>query len=279
MKVLQVAFILASLFLDTTSYALDPPKVVYRISSRAPADVFSSGFPAEGDDIDLLRYVAGTSVIDGTSAYISTTQISRHAIAIAAIFSQAYPSVPVYIYLVRPTENFYSVAASLRFARDALPNPEVREQASAIALATQGQENGHWAARGGIRLEQIAGVRRFFWDNGHSRLGELLRNHYYLFMPAAISHLPMPVHNATVAAAYVAEEPLSAGFMSAAIANMGCDQQPRQCRKAFASQCLSVNPMTFKALRSRTVAKMMASGILTSSVSGQLLSVPGHDEL
>lgn len=279
MHVFRVTFVLLSLFTGSASYAFDPPNTVYRISSRAPADVFSSGFPAEGDDQDLLRYVSGTSVVDGTSAYISTTQISAYAIAIAATFSQAYPAIPIYIYGVRPTENFHNVEVSLRYAQEALPNPEVREQVSAIALATEGQEIGHWAARGGIRPEQIQGAARFYWDNGRSRVGELIRNPDYLFMPAATSHFPMPVHDATVAAAYVAEALHGVGFLLAAIANMGCDQPPGQCRKAFASHCLNVHPMSFRALRSETVAKMIAAGVLTSSVSGQLLGEWGLNEL
>ncbi|MEE8659051.1 hypothetical protein CGLAMM_00030 [Acetobacteraceae bacterium EV16G] len=280
MNVFRAAFVLLALFTGSASYALDPPGRVYRVSSRAPADVFTSGFPAEGNDLDLLRYVSGASVVDGTSAYISTTQISRHAVAFAMIFARAFPTVPVYIYLVRPTENFYSVAASMRYAQEVLPNPEVREQVSAVALATRGQENGHWAARGGISPEQIFGVRRFYWDDGSPpRLGDLIQNANYLFMPPATNHSPMPVHNATVTAAYVAEAVHSVEFLPAAVANMGCDQSPRQCRKAFASHCIPVHPISFAQLRSKTVAKMITSGILMGSTSGQLLVEPGHDEL
>ncbi len=77
-------------------------------------------------------------------------------------------------------------AASLRFAQDALPSPEVREQAIAISLATQGQENGHWAARGALPLSQILGVRRFFYNDGYPVLRDLIRNNNYLYMPATI---------------------------------------------------------------------------------------------
>lgn len=280
MHVFRTAFVLPALFTGSASYALDPPDVVYHISSRAPADVFLSGFPAEGDDLDLLRYISGASVVDGTSAYVPSTQIARHAVVFALIFARTFPTVPFYIYLVRPTENFYSVEASMRFAQEALPNPEVREQVRAVALATQDLENGHWAARGGISPEQIIGVERLYWGDGSPpRLGDLVRNADYLFQPAATNHFPMPVRNATVAAAYVAEARYSVEFLPAAVANMGCDQSPRQRRKAFASHCIPVNPISFKQLRSRTVAKIIASGILMGSASGQLLAVSGRDGL
>lgn len=276
---IKTFLVLSSLIFASTSYAIDPPKVVYRVSSRAPEDVFASGFPAEGNDRDLLRYVSGASTHTGTSAYISTTQWLMQAYRFSALFLQVYPGVPVYIYSVRPTENFYSVAASLRYAREVLPNPEVRQQASAIALATQGQEDGHWAARGGIAPEQILGGRRFYWNHGYLGLGETIQNDRYFFLPPVISNFPMPIQNATVADAYAAEESHGVGFMTYPYADMGCDQRPRQRKAVGASHCLKVQRFSFRELRFRTVAKMIATGILSGATTGQLLSVPGHDEL
>ncbi|MEE8659040.1 hypothetical protein [Sorlinia euscelidii] len=134
--------------------AVETPLVVYRLAGLPPAIMFEFGFEADGNDADLLRYAAGTPAPGQPTAYLGTLDSYEAALQAARRTLQFAPGFPVYIYAIRPTNNFYSVETSLQYARDHLPNPEAREQAADLLLATPGHMSGpHAAIFGGTDYE------------------------------------------------------------------------------------------------------------------------------
>lgn len=92
--------------------------------------MFEFGFEADGNDADLLRYAAGTPAPGQPTTYVGTLDSYEAALHAAWRTLKYAPGFPLYIYAIRPTNNFYSVETSLQYARDHLPNPEAREQAA-----------------------------------------------------------------------------------------------------------------------------------------------------
>lgn len=70
-------------------------------------------------------------------------------------------------------------------------------------------------------------ARRVYLDHGTLVTGEYTVNLNYLYLPSVTNPGPMPVHNAIVAAANVAEQPQSVFFLPASVNDMGC-QKPSQ---------------------------------------------------
>lgn len=281
MKLFPATLLVASTLFCSASYAIDPPERVYKVSFRPPETTFINGFIALGRDRDFVRFVSGASTRDDSTAYVSSLATWHHASYVVEATARRNPERPIYVYYIRPTENFHNVEESLLFARDILPNGRARQQVNDLWLATRGWTPGSWTATAAIAGDQISGVRRYYWNNGDPYFGAYTVNPNYYYLPPEASRGPMPVHNVTVEVAEVAEDAHGAGFMPAAAANMACDAQPqRQCHVSAQTRlCPPVERLSFSTLRSRTIARLIASGILLSTTSGQLLSVPGHDEL
>ncbi|MEE8659044.1 hypothetical protein CGLAMM_08180 [Acetobacteraceae bacterium EV16G] len=279
MKRLLAALLVASGFLTTQSHAAPPPEKVYKVSFQPPETTFSSGFVTVGHDRDLIRYVSGASTEDDSTAYVSTIDLWYDVSLISEEAARRNPERPIYVYEIRPTENFFNVEESLLLARDLLPPGAAREQVNDLWLATRHWTEGAWAATAAIAGDQISGVRRYFWNNNRPYFGPFEANPNYYFLPPGVSRGPMPVRNATVDAADVAEEAHGVGFVPAAIANMACDAQPQVRVNAKRRLCPPYEHLPFSTLHARTIARLIAPGILMGSVSGQLRAVPGHDEL
>lgn len=259
------------------AFAVDTPLVVYRLAGLPPAIMFEFGFEADGKDADLLRYAAGTPAPGQPTAYLGTLDTYEAALHAAWRTLEYAPGFPLYIYAIRPTNNFYSVETSLQYARDHLPNPEAREQAADLLRATP--RTHEWAARDNIRGDQIMSARRVYLDHGTLFTGEYMVNLNYLYLPPVTNPGPMPVHNASVATANVAEEAQSVFFLPASVNDMGCQKPPQHFSAARTGVCPPLTRLSFDKLRTKFVGRLDASGILSSTVSGQLRSVPGHDEL
>lgn len=279
MKFLKAIIALASTWLATLSFAEDTPDVVFRVNLSPPETIFREGFTAEGHDRDLLHYVSGMSITQHNEAYVATTSSLPNAMALCSECDEEVFAGPLYIYYIRPTENFYSVSDSIRFAQIMLPSPDVRREIDTIWRATRGKMIYCWAAHAAISTDQIKGVRQFHWNHGHPTLGALERNPNYVGDKPRASAYPMPIQNATVEAAFVAPQPHGVGFEAAAIVNMLHGPQ-YQRRASFKSpQCRTLQRMTFPKLRAKNITRLIVSGILMGSKSGQLRSVPGYDEL
>ncbi|UYH51956.1 hypothetical protein N5W20_03625 [Candidatus Kirkpatrickella diaphorinae] len=279
MKRLTAALLIASAAFASAGYAIDPPDMVYKVSYRPPETTFLNGFVAVGRDRDVVRFASGASTRDSSTAYVSTLDSWHHVSYVVESTARRNPELPIYIYYARPTENFFNVEESLLFARDVLPSGAARRQVNDLWLATRGWTQGSWVATAAIAGDQISGARRYYWNNGDPYYGAYIVNWNYYYLPPEVSRGPMPVHNATVDAAEVAEEAHGVGFMPAAVANMACDAQPRRLGNAQTQRCPTVESLSFDTLRTKAIAKLIASGILVSALPAQLVSEAGHDEL
>lgn len=279
MKLLTAVLLAASSLLIPRSHAMTPPDKVYKVSFQPPETVFNAGFISSGHDRDLIRFVSGASTEDNSTAYIATIDLWYDVSLISEEAARRNPERPVYVYVIRPTENFFNVEESLLFARDILPSGPVREQVDDLWRATQRWSEGAWAATAAIAGDQISGVRKYFWNNNRPYFGSFEANPNYYFLPPEVSRGPMPVRNATVDAADVAEEAHGDGFVPAAVVNMSCGARPQRRASAQTRLCPPVESLSFSTLHTKTIAKLIAPGVLMGSTTGQLLSVPGHDEL
>lgn len=55
------------------AHAATAPKYIYHLSTVMPMSIFQTGFSSPGDNDDLLPYVSGKSIKDGSASYISAT--------------------------------------------------------------------------------------------------------------------------------------------------------------------------------------------------------------
>lgn len=279
MKLLTAALLIATTLSAPMSFAQHPPDRVFKVSVQPPETVFNTGFISSGHDRDLIRYVSGASTSDSSTVYISTVEWMFDVSAICRGIARRHPAQPVYVYHIRPSDNFFEVEQSLALARDALPSGDAREELNDLWLATRHWTRGSWAASAAIAGDQIFGAQRYYWNDGHLSFGPLIVNSNYYYDQPDVSHRPMPVRNATVEEAVVAEDPHGAGFIPGAIVPDGCNAQPRRLSATPSTSCLPLKRVSLSSLYSKTIAKMIAADILTGSSSGQLWSVPGHDEL
>jgi hypothetical protein len=109
--------LVALLFFSLCVQADDFPSTVYRVDVRDPLGdwMFQRGFQPPGHNTDLLAHVAGISVLNGSSGFVSTTDhyLAAEQIAISRL-QQGNPLV--WIYEIRAADNFYEVNASLHQA-------------------------------------------------------------------------------------------------------------------------------------------------------------------
>jgi hypothetical protein len=105
------------LFYGLSAQADDLPSMVYRVDVRDPVVDwrFQQGFLPAGQNDDLVAHVAGVSVLNGGSAFVSTTDHRRVAEQIAIARLQQGNSL-VWIYEIRASDSFYEVNASLHHA-------------------------------------------------------------------------------------------------------------------------------------------------------------------
>lgn len=279
MKLLTAALLIASTAFASAGYAIDPPVMVYKVSYRPPETTFLNGFVAVGRDRDFIRFASGASTRDNSTAYVSTLDSWHHVSYVVESTARRNPELPIYIYYVRPTENFFNVEESLLFARDVLPPGPAWRQVDDLWRATHHWTEGAWAATAAIAGDQISGARRYYWNDDRPYFGSFISNPNYYILPPEVSRRPLSVRNASVEAAEVAEAAHGVGFVPAAVVNMACDSQSQRLGTSRTRPCPPVDRLSFGTLRTKTIAKLIVSGALMGSTSGQLRSEPGHDEL
>lgn len=260
MKLRYALALITILFAPQISHAQDPIVAVFRFSGRPPADVFANGFPAAGNDNDLLRFASGASLEDQTSAYIPTTTSMMFALDLYRRFHQYHPDTEIYLYAIRPTNNFHSLSISLHWAMTVLPDPAARREAQTLLLSRQ--RFHEWVAVGGITPNQIGGAQRLRVVNGSVWADPPVRNPNYEFLPPSASLNPLPFHEAVYQEVQLADGAISMFLLPASLNNMGCDGAPQSSKVAPDVSCLPTQKLSFEALRSKTIAGMIASDVL-----------------
>lgn len=278
MKSKAAISLIATLMLTASGYA-KPPPVTYRLSICAPGLVFAHGFTARGQNYDFLSYISGESIDRDTSGYLVSTSSLNGAINLLRRRLSTHPTERYYLYTARPTSNFYNVARSLDYARDNLPDSPAREQVNTLWLTTNWHREEYWVARDRISPDQILGGQTISIDGRFVHFGDYIQNPDYIYAPPVVSRRLLPIRDNTVGEVYVAEDETSADFVPAGVDNMVCEASPQRSAAPRSEQCLTTTKLTFSQLLTKTVAKLIATGILMGSTSNQLLSVPGHDEL
>jgi len=260
MKLRYALALITILFVPQISHAQYPIVAVFRFSGRPPADVFVNGFTAEGNDNDLLRFASGASLEDQTSAYIPTTASMIFALDLYRRFYQYHPDTEIYLYAIRPTTNFHSLSISLHWAMTILPDPVARQEAQTLLLSRQ--RFHEWVAVGSITPNQIGGAQRLHVVNGSVLADPPERNPNYEFLPPSANLNPLPFHNAVYQEVQLADGAVGMFLLPASLNNMGCDRAPQRSKVARDDSCLPTQKLSFEALRSKTIAGMIASGIL-----------------
>ncbi|WP_186381462.1 enterotoxin A family protein [Yersinia mollaretii] len=173
------AYLIITLFIVNSAFAINQVNIVYRADSRTPEEITQAGgmFPFSDlpQDNDLLHHFEGESLDGYTSAFVSTTASLRHAIdhaAFTARISDTEPFDPefeTYLYVIRPTENFYSIDESFNHAREtSAENSHLYTKLSSLLHDYGGMEE--WVAFGGFADTRIITYARL--------TGRMLQQYY-----------------------------------------------------------------------------------------------------
>lgn len=272
-----IVSIVAVVGMISTCVADTPPHVVYLFSSSPPAEIFDSGFIARGTDHDFIRFISGASVADGTSAYLVLNDSLERTLAVARDRLTHWPDVTYYLYAVRPSDSFYNVMTSLLYARSALPEGETRHQVSDMLVALR--PHNIWAARDFIPGSQVYRARRLYLDEGWVTLDTVISNPHYLFGRPEVSRHPMPIRNQSVDAALLGEPEHQIGFALLGMDRMGCGAPQPRLEVARGDRCTSAERLSFTALHTEIVAKLIVLDVLSGPAVGQTETGPGHGAL
>jgi len=132
---------------EPTKYTGTPPTLVYRVETRPPAEIFSTGFVSRGDNLDLVQHVLRTP----DSGFVATTDSPEAVARIAQALVKMDNTKPLWVYTIRASDNFYHVSESLDWIVD--HNPAHRAKAeNALARYSHQKE---WAAVKRIPPSQI----------------------------------------------------------------------------------------------------------------------------
>lgn len=163
-------YIILLFFYVSSSWAVPPVNVVYRIDNRSMWVILADEgmWPnwESGDMIDdhLAHHFEGTSVEGGTSNFVSTTSSLTEAILHAASLGRPNSEEPfdleyvTYIYMIRPARNFYNVDSSFRTARNTTRNDIQRNRLTSLINDYPSMEE--WVAREGFLYQRIISSAR-----------------------------------------------------------------------------------------------------------------------
>lgn len=150
----------------------------YRHDMVDAEDAFRIGFIPSGNNDNMYEHIRGTSCFEGnaSSAFISTT--SSESMAHIMAETNTPEGMIYYMYMIRPTNNFFNSVSSLRAAF--VRTGDIRfEQTISDYMHEQ-----EWLALGTIETEQIHSARAYR-SNGFGRqssfLGEYLNPAYLDF--------------------------------------------------------------------------------------------------
>ena len=160
MAVLMPRYVLCCLLFSAAAAEVeDLPEFVYRADRRGPKVVFETGFPALGNNANLLEHLSGVSCSkdegQGTSAFVDTTASLTFAIKWGKMFDRTFEE-PFYVYEIRPTKNFYDCAESLHeSAKKMVRENNCYYQVYSHFMYALHVEEKRWLAYGGIPTKLI----------------------------------------------------------------------------------------------------------------------------
>jgi hypothetical protein len=142
-----------------------PPKEVFRVDTREPADIFAHGFTPWGSNDNLIDHVGGTSCTanvsrGGThdSAFIATTDDQDTLERIVRAYLGRLPvGRSVYIYTIRADANFYSAQASVELLHSQTVMTGLPQVPPAVLVLANTQHE--WLARQPIPGSQVIRYR------------------------------------------------------------------------------------------------------------------------
>lgn len=171
-------FLFLMLFLLPIVLYGSPPDWVIRIDTREPELIFRDGFVAWGNDDNLANHVSGGTIENRTSAFVATADELVQDRVLREAFQLGLAHT-IFVYRIRPTNNFYSVNNAAEAA--ASFSTSTRTRVAARAILHFYEENREWAALRTILPEQIASATRYTYDaeHGHIVTGETIRNVNY----------------------------------------------------------------------------------------------------
>jgi pertussis toxin subunit 1 len=111
------------------------PNWMFRVDTRDPDAIFKNGFTAFGQNDNLRDHARGTSCTqrDANSNFISTSSDPEYAGNYARrLITRHGP--PIYVYKIRPTENFYNMERSLAAIGYEAGIPDARKQSEWVAV-------------------------------------------------------------------------------------------------------------------------------------------------
>ncbi|WP_394819919.1 hypothetical protein [Sorlinia euscelidii] len=196
------------------------PEKVFRFSLLAPETIFARGFTAPGHDRSFLRHASGNSVYSGDTIYISTSDSLNESRRMLRISLQRHPDVPHYLYVIRPTTDFYDMPRSLMNAIQCYEDGVSRRRARALWYRFHLQRE--WSALGGVPPELIHGAYRAQLINGGLVLSDWMPNPHYLEADAEVNPDPMPMDDIVPTAGYIENGIQQGEFMSLSF-SVGCD--------------------------------------------------------
>jgi len=167
-----------------------PPTFVYRGTSVAPDVAFAQGFPARGNNEDMVQHITGTSCTRSQdSAFVSTSA----AESVAHSFTRQHIRMDIdsdgYVYRIRANANFYSAYDSLMAAYRRHRNAEYQE------IAAYYQEDHEYLARGGVPANQVESVTIYRFNERTRQIDvvETRNNPNYIAADTNANGAPFPI--------------------------------------------------------------------------------------
>jgi pertussis toxin subunit 1 len=103
------------------------PRLLWRIDTRTPNQIFNSGFASWGNNDNVRDHISGASCVElpqaeRDTAFISVSADRNWIEQVAAERAMLTPSVAIYIYQIRADSNFYNGERSLQYYANEHPD-------------------------------------------------------------------------------------------------------------------------------------------------------------
>lgn len=209
-----------AILLSMATIAQATPEKVYRFPLLAPQTIFVRGFIAPGHDRSFLRHASGNSVFSGDTMFISTSDSIHESRRMLQISLQRLSNVPHYLYVIRPTTDFYDMPRSLNECDPMLPEWRLTSARAhpLVSLSPLERADGTWPCC----ARTIHGAFRAQIINGSLILTVWTPNPHYLEANAEVNPDPMPLDDTVPAGGYVENGFRQGEFMSLSF-SVGCD--------------------------------------------------------
>ncbi|UYH51969.1 hypothetical protein N5W20_03690 [Candidatus Kirkpatrickella diaphorinae] len=206
--------------LNLANIAQATPERVYRFTFVAPETIFVRGFIAPGFDRSFLRHASGNSVYSWDTIYVSTSDSIHESRRMLRISLLRHPDMPHYLYVIRPTTDFYDMPRSLMNAVQCYQDANSRRRARALWYRFHLQRE--WSALGGVAPELIQGAYRAQIINGGLVLSDWTPNPHYVEAAAEVNLDPMPLDDEAPSVGWVETGNQQGEFMSLSF-SIGCE--------------------------------------------------------